>query len=252
VAGKIYASPDFTFNFQETGEKSVRPFAALLGLEGKLQTGVSAEPAGTELFVFKSYPLREVLLYMNTFSSNFVAHRIGEAVGGAEGLRQFLSGELGLRPEDLKLTTTSGLEDNAMTAQQIAAVLRALNSELSRQRLRPVDVLPMAAESASTLDNKLSETTFEKATIGKTGTFSAADGGIGMASLAGYIYTRDHGVLAFVLISEGAETSKHRKLQNDFLRELLEQRIEPEPFDFQNQRKLLPESALQIEARQPI
>jgi D-alanyl-D-alanine carboxypeptidase/D-alanyl-D-alanine-endopeptidase (penicillin-binding protein 4) len=250
VTGKIYVSPRFTFNFHEHADESAKLLAPNLRLKNRPQTGVAEQPQGTELFVFKSYALREVLLYMNTFSSNFVAHRVGDEVGGAEEIRRFLIGELGFAPDKVKLRTTSGLEEeNGMTAREIFEVLRALDAELKRQKLNPVDVLPTAENG--TLRHRLAETDFKAATIGKTGTLSAADGGIGMASFAGLIYTKNHGTIAYVLISEGAQTSVHKKMQDDLLREILQPRIEPVPFDYQTKRQLLPRAELTIEAANP-
>jgi serine-type D-Ala-D-Ala carboxypeptidase/endopeptidase (penicillin-binding protein 4) len=246
VTGKIYVSPAFTFNFHEHADESAKLLAPNLRLKNKTQTAVAERPAGTELFVFKSHSLREVLLYMNTFSSNFVAHRVGDAIGGAEEIRWFLIGELGFAPDKVWMETTSGLEENGMTAREVFQVLQALDAELKKQNLNPVDVLPTAANG--TLRHRFMETNFKTATIGKTGTFSAADGGIGMASFAGLIYTKNHGAVAYVLISEGAQTAVHKKMQDDFLREILQDKIEPAPFEYETKRQLLPKSELQIEA----
>jgi D-alanyl-D-alanine carboxypeptidase len=123
--------------------------------------------------------------------------------------------------------------------------LRALDGELKRQNLNPVDVLPTAANG--TLRHRLVETDFKEATIGKTGTLSTVDGGIGMASFAGLIYTKNYGPIAYVLISEGAQTAVHKKMQDDFLREILLDRIEPVSFENETKRQLLPKSELVIE-----
>lgn len=249
ITGKIYVSPDFSLNYSNFPEQSARLLAEKLRLEREPETAVSEKSSGTELFVFKSLPLPEVLLYMNTFSSNFVAHRLGEKIGGAEGVRQFLIDELKFDPEKVKLDTTSGLKENAMTAEEIFLVLRALTEELKRQNLKPSDVLPVAVESYSTLDRRLTNVEFERATLGKTGTLSAADGGVGMASFAGLVYTKNNGILAFVLMNQGPDLYRNRELQDAFLKEVLESRIEPDPFDFKIPRDLLPRSGVQIESK---
>lgn len=245
VTGKIYVSPRFTFNFHEHADESAKMLAQNLRLKNKPQSAVAEKTSGNELFVFKSYSLREVLLYMNTFSSNFVAHRVGDEIGGADEVRWLLIGELGFAPDKIFMQTTSGLEENGMTAREVFQVLRALDEELKKQGLNPVDVLPTAENG--TLRHRLMETNFKAATCGKTGTFSASDGGIGMASFAGLIYTKNYGPVAYVLISEGAQTSVHKKMQDDFLREILQDKIEPVSFDYQTKRQLLPKAELQIE-----
>jgi D-alanyl-D-alanine carboxypeptidase/D-alanyl-D-alanine-endopeptidase (penicillin-binding protein 4) len=247
IAGTIYVSPRFTFNFHEHADESAKLLAPNLKLKSRPSTGVAEQPRGTELFTFKSYTLREVLLYMNTFSSNFVAHRVGDEIGSADGVRNFLISGLGFAPEKVRLQTTSGLEENnGLTAREIFEILRALDAELKRQNLNPVDVLPTAANG--TLRHRLAETNFKTATIGKTGTLSTADGGIGMASFAGLIYTKNYGPVAYVLISEGAQTAVHKKMQDEFLREILDCQIDPVAFENETKRQLLPKAELQIEA----
>jgi serine-type D-Ala-D-Ala carboxypeptidase/endopeptidase (penicillin-binding protein 4) len=190
-----------------------------------------------------------VLLYQNTLSSNPVAHRVGDAVGGSEGVRRYLVEELGLPPDTVRLETTSGLGDNAMTARGIFAVLRELDRELARQNLKPHDILPVADERRSTLDTRLQGSGLENAISGKTGTLSAADGGVGMASLAGYINTTSGERLAFVLMDEGPSFHLHRQLQHDFLLDALTGRIDPQPVEIERPRDPLPGSALEIEER---
>lgn len=247
VSGKLYVSKDFSFNFNESAEKSAGLFADSLNLNPKPQTAVAEKPSGTELFVFKSHSLREVLLYQNSSSSNFVAQKIGEAVGGVEVIRQFLTGELGLPTADVKLETASGLGENSMTARGIFIVLQELDAELKRQNLKPIDILPLATENNGTLNNVLKESKFERAVVGKTGTLSAADGGIGMASLAGFIYTKDEGVYIFVLMNQGEEVRQHKDLQNQLLGAVLNSQVKPQNLEIGDSRELLPKSDSSIE-----
>lgn len=247
VTGTVYVAPRFTFNFHEQADESAKLLLPNLKLKNSPKTGVAETPKGSELFAFKSHTLRETLLYMNTFSSNFVAHRVGDALGGAAGVCDFLIAELDFNPDKVRLQTTSGLEEeNGLTAHEILGILRALNKELKRQNLNPVDVMPTAQNG--TLRHRLMETGFKMATTGKTGTLSASDGGIGMASFAGLIYTKNYGVVAYVLISQGAQTAVNKKMQDDFLKELLDGKIDPVPFENETRRTLLPRTELMIEA----
>ncbi len=253
ITGKIYVSPDFTFNYNDTAERSAELLAGNLHLKKKPEFAVSDKPSGTELFNFKSFTLQEVLLYMNTYSINFIAHQLGNEVGGVQAVRQFLIDELKLNPAKVKLETTSGLEENnGMTAQDIFLVMRALTEELKQQGLQPVDVLPTAGETVGTLRMRLAETNFKQAATGKTGTLSAADGGIGMASFAGLIYTKNYGIVGFVMMHEGASHALNKKLQDEFLKDVLECRIDPQPFNFESKRIRLPKSEMQIEGKNEI
>ena len=249
VSGKLYVSKDFSVNFNESPERSAGLLADRLKLNPKPQTAIAEQPKGTELFVFESHPLRDVLLYLNTHSNNFLAHKLGDAVGGVEVIRQFLISEVGLPPAEFKLETASGLEENSMTARGIFIVLQKLEEELKRQNLKPPDILPLASENNSTVGAVLKESKFERSVVGKTGTLSAADGGIGMASLAGFIYTKNDGVFIFVLMNQGEEVSQNKSLQDQLLGAVLGNLVDPLNLEIGDSRELLPKSNLSIKDR---
>ncbi|HVE56108.1 MAG TPA: D-alanyl-D-alanine carboxypeptidase [Pyrinomonadaceae bacterium] len=246
ISGKLFVSKDFSFNFTDSAERSAALFADRMKLNPKPQTAVAEKPMGTELFVFESHPLRQVLRYQNTFSNNFVAQKLGESVGGVEVIRQFLVNELGLPSAEVKLETASGLGENSMTARGIFIILQELDAELKRQNLKPIDILPSAAEKNSTLGEVLNGSKFERAVAGKTGTLSAADGGIGMASLAGFIYTKNDGVFIYVLMDQGDEVKHHKELQNQLLGTVLGNVVELENLENDGSVDLLPKSDLSI------
>ena len=246
VTGEIRVTPDFSYGYGERPEQSAELLSKELFPKRPPATAVAERPSGDEIFVVRSHRLADVLLYQNTFSSNIVAHRVGDAVGGPDGVRRFLVDDLGLPAGEVRLETTSGLGENAMTARGIFAVLREFDTELSRHGLKPQDVLPVTGESWSTLDTRLRGSVFENAIAGKTGTLSAADGGVGMASLAGYVQTVAGERLGFVLMDEGPAFRLHRELQDAFLLEALTVRIEPLPVRIERSRNILPRSGLEI------
>ncbi len=246
IDGKIVVNPEFSFNFSALPEESAKLLARGLNLEKTPAIRVSDEAAGSQIFTFRSQPLHRILLYQNTFSSNFVAHRLGDEIGGVEQIRQYLIEELKLPADGVKLETASGLKSNGMSAIGIFAVIRELNKELKRQGRVPVDILPIAAEQTSTLSRRLSGSEFERATVGKTGTLSARDGGPGIASLAGIAYTQKSGPIVFVLISEGREITKHKFMHDELLKLLLDSNADPQIFDLKLPRDLLQSSETSI------
>lgn len=247
VSGKLFVSKDFCFNFNDSAERSAELFAERLKLNPKPQgVAVAEKESGTALFVFESHTLRQILRYQNTFSNNFVAQKLGEAVGGVEVIHQFLVNELGLPSAEVKLETASGLGENSMTARGIFIVLQELDAELKRQNLKPIDILPTAAEKNSTLGEVLKGSKFERAVAGKTGTLSAADGGVGMASLAGFIYTKNDGVFIYVLLDQGEEVRQHKDMQNQLLGAVLGNVVELQNLETDDSRDLLPKSDLSI------
>ena len=243
-AAAINVSPDFCFNFSDSPEESAKRMAKAFRLE-KTPTGVTSEPSGTLLFAFYSHPLREILLYMNAHSSNFVAERIGAQIGGAAGVYQFLVDDLKLPPEQLSLATVTGREQNQMTARALLTVLRALITEARNRGLEPSDLLPVASEDTGTLRRRFAGTGLEGAVLGKTGTLTPEVDG-GMASLAGLIFTEDAGAVAFVLLDQGSRISESRELEDRLLEEIIKSKARPHSLGL-TKRDLLSTSSMRIE-----
>lgn len=246
VSGKVLVSPKFSYNFSAFPRVSAQLLAENLRLEKVPRSDVAESPKGTAIFVFNSQPLHRILLYQNTFSSNFVAHRIADEFGGADGVRRFLSDELQLPSSEVKLETSSGLGNNGMTARGIFAVIRELDKELRRHDLQPADIMPMVGEGYSTLERRLTDSEFERAIVAKTGTLSARDGGPGIASLAGIANT-ESGPVVFVLLSNGRDVFKHKDMQDELLRTVLPPNFEPVKLDISLPRDLLQASETRIE-----
>ena len=244
VEGSVLVSPAFCFNFKETAEESAKLLGDALRL-GEVATGVTGSRSGQRLFAFESYPLREVLLYMNARSNNFLSERIGLELGGAAGVQQFLIDELKLPAAQVTIDRVSGREHNRMTPRGLLAVLRALVDEAARQGLQPADLMPVASDDSGTLRRRLAGTGLEGAVVGKTGTLtSEVDGG--MASLAGIVYTQDKGMIAFAILDQGNRIWDNRQLEDQLLSEVIKSQAVPVPIGNPKQRQLLPSSSLRI------
>jgi D-alanyl-D-alanine carboxypeptidase/D-alanyl-D-alanine-endopeptidase (penicillin-binding protein 4) len=198
------------------------------------------------LFALSSYELRDVLLYMNAHSSNFVAERVGALVGGAQGVQRFLIDELRLPPDQVTIARVSGREHNRMTPRGLLAVIRALVEETKRQGLEPADIMPVASDDSGTLRRRLMGTPLEGAVIAKTGTLTAEVDG-GMASLAGIVYTEDAGMVLFAIFDQGNRIWDHRQMEDQLLAEVITAQTRPRAFEIPPQRQLLPSSTLRIE-----
>lgn len=246
VSDGLIVSPDFCFNFSESAKESAARLSKALGLK-EAQTEVSDQTAGRYLFSFKSYALRDLLLYMNARSSNFVAERIGALIGGPAGVEQFLTQELHLPPGEVTIERVSGREHNRMTARGVVVVIRALVEETRRLGLEPTDIMPVASDDAGTLRRRLAGTGLEGAVVGKTGTLtSEVDGG--MSSLAGLVYTQDAGILLFAILDQGNRISDHRQMEDQLLADAIKAQATPLPVGPPAPRTLLPSSDLIITA----
>jgi len=245
VQGGVMVSPDFCFNFSESAEDSAGRLARALRV-GDVTAGVAGAPAGNRLFAFDSYPLRDVLLYMNARSSNFIAEKIGDVVGGAPAVQQFLVSELNLPSPQVTIARVSGREHNRMTPRGLLAVIRALVEEAARQGLRPEDIMPVASDDMGTLRRRLAGTGLEGAVVGKTGTLtSEVDGG--MASLAGLVYTYDKGMIVFAILDQGNRIWDNRQMEDQLLSEVVNSQAAPLAIASAERRRLLPSSNLRIE-----
>ncbi|HYO92029.1 MAG TPA: D-alanyl-D-alanine carboxypeptidase, partial [Pyrinomonadaceae bacterium] len=220
VDGTLNVSQDFCFNFSNSPEESAERLIKALKLEGaQPKAAISGAPTGEVLLTFYSHPLREILLYMNAHSSNFVADRVGNLIGGPTGAQQFLIDELKLPVAEVQLATVSGREQNRMNARGIMTVLRALVDETKWHGLKPSDILPVADEDNGTLRRRFTDTSLEGAVLGKTGTLTPEVDG-GMVSLAGIVYTEDAGELAFVMLDQGDRLAENRDAEDKLLEDV--------------------------------
>ncbi|HEX7314694.1 MAG TPA: D-alanyl-D-alanine carboxypeptidase [Pyrinomonadaceae bacterium] len=224
--GELAVSPDFVFNFTDKPEESAQRLAKVTKLTPKT-FAVAEAPAAEPTFAVLSYPLTDVLLYMNAHSSNFVAERLGALVGGPEGVRQYLVNEVKLPPEQVTLATTSGLEVNRMTPRGLVAVIRALDEEARRQGLELVDIMAVASGDYGTLRRRMVGTPLEGAVVAKTGTLVHDDGG--MASLGGVVYTQKYGKVYFVVLNQGSGVAESRQLTDQLLAEITLSQDTPAP-----------------------
>jgi D-alanyl-D-alanine carboxypeptidase/D-alanyl-D-alanine-endopeptidase (penicillin-binding protein 4) len=227
VSDGISVSPDFCFNFSESPQESGARLGKALHLGNAPVEIEGALPTGNEsLLTVESYPLRDVLLYMNARSSNFIAEHIGALVGGAIGVQQYLIDELKLPAGDVTIERTSGREHNRMTPRGLLTVVRALVDETKRQGLQPEDILAVASDDKGTLRRRLSGTSLEGAVVGKTGTLTQEVDG-GMASLAGIVYTQDAGTIVFAILDQGNKIADNRQMEDQLLTEVVTSQAMP-------------------------
>jgi serine-type D-Ala-D-Ala carboxypeptidase/endopeptidase (penicillin-binding protein 4) len=235
---EVVVTPEFNFNFSNSPEESAGRLVKVLKL-GNPKTLVANEQGGQLLTVVNSNPLSDVLLYMNARSSNFIADKIGALIGGAPGVQQFLVDELKLHADFVTIATVSGREHNRLTPRDLLTVIRALIEEAKRQGLEPADIMPIASDDAGTLRRRLAGTGLEGAVVAKTGTLTAEVDG-GMASLAGIVYTQDHGLVLFAILDQGNRIWDNRQLEDQLLTEVITANATPQVVAGPTPRRLLP------------
>ena len=245
ISDGVTVSPDFSFNFSESPSDSAARLVKAMHL-GNASTEVANEPSGELMFKLKSSALRDLLLYMNARSSNFVAEKIGGLIGGPDGVAKFLVEELHLQPEQVKVSRVSGREHNLLTPRGLLTVIRALVEEAQHQNLELSDIMPVASDDSGTLRRRLAGTGLEGAVVGKTGTLTREVDG-GMASLAGIVYTQTDGIVVFAILDQGNRINDNRQMEDQLLAEVVSTRTMPRAIGSPTPRPLLPASGIEVE-----
>jgi D-alanyl-D-alanine carboxypeptidase/D-alanyl-D-alanine-endopeptidase (penicillin-binding protein 4) len=246
IKGRILAAPGFSFNFNERTDESAEFAARVMQLK-QSATGME-EVKGEELFALDSNPLREILLYMNAHSNNFVADHLGAFLGGPHAIVRFLVEELKLPPEQVSLETTSGLYNNRMTPRGVLVVLKALIEEAGRHGLKPADLLPVAGCDWGTVRRRMEGTGFECSLVGKTGTLTTTDGG--MSNLAGVVFTKDSEPILFAILAQGNRIWEHKQMADQLLAETINGHQPAPLLDKETRRQLLPPNSLKVSSKQ--
>jgi D-alanyl-D-alanine carboxypeptidase/D-alanyl-D-alanine-endopeptidase (penicillin-binding protein 4) len=261
VTGDLIVAPRFTMNFDwsaqhsgdmlyDTLDTARRPAAAVrawtdermaLGDREALQSVPSVAVMGAVyvdsvpsdarmLLVHRSSKLVDVLKVLLCYSNNFMAERIGDTMGGADGVRRFLINELKLSPAQVQLASTSGLGVNRVTPRAMMKIFRALREELAKNKLTPSDIMPVAGIDPGTLQKRYTLGPSRGSVIAKTGTLIRTDGGA--SALVGQMHTRTGETLLFVIFNQRGNVLRFRENQDALVWQMQSLRGGPSPFDY--------------------
>lgn len=261
VTGDLFVAPGFTMNFSASATRSGeqlydtldatlrRPAAVqawnyertLLNDRASLEkvpsvavmggVGVAPVPPTAKLLLTqKSSKLVDILKVLLCYSNNFMADRIGDALGGPDSVRQQLIAQLKLAPEDLRFATLSGLGVNRISPRVMMKVYRALLAELQEHRLTPSAIMPVAGIDPGTLEDRFTGPAWRGSVIAKTGTLLRTDGGA--SSLVGQMRTANGETLLFVIMNQRGSVSRFRENQDYLVMLVQNTRGGPKAFDY--------------------
>ncbi|MBA3768818.1 MAG: D-alanyl-D-alanine carboxypeptidase, partial [Acidobacteria bacterium] len=261
VTGDLIIAPRFTMNFDwsaqhsgdmlyDTLDAARRPAAATrawndervaLGDRAGLQSVPSVAVMGAVyvdsvpsnahmVLVHRSSKLVDVLKVLLCYSNNFMAERIGDTMGGADGVRRFLIREAGVNPTEMQLASTSGLGVNRVTPRAMIKIFRALRNELAKNNLSPSDIMPVAGIDPGTLQKRYIFGPSRGSVIAKTGTLIRTDGGA--SALVGQMHTRTGETLLFVIFNQRGNVVRFRENQDALVWQMQSLRGGPSPFDY--------------------
>ncbi|HMJ25691.1 MAG TPA: D-alanyl-D-alanine carboxypeptidase [Pyrinomonadaceae bacterium] len=261
VNGNLIVAPGFTMNFdwsaKHSGEEFQETFDAArrsgnatrawldertlindnqslrsvpsVVITGEVQVG-SAPPAATPLLTHKSSRLVDILKAMLCYSNNFMAERLGDALGGPQMVRAVLVDKLKLNPDEILMSSTSGLGVNRFTPRSMMKILRALRAELEKNKLTLSDILPVAGIDPGTLEDRYTDAFARGSVIAKTGTLVRTDGGA--SSLVGQMKTRSGRIVLFVILNQRGNVGAFRQNQDGIVTAIQNSLGGPAPFDY--------------------
>lgn len=220
------ASRDLASDRQAVAPTTPAPSVAVMGA---VYTGTL--PAGARSLVsHKSSTLTDILKVLLSYSNNFMAARIGDTMGGADGLERFLVGEVGLAPAEVRLASTSGLGVNRVSPRAMMRIYREFVEELAHHNLRPSDVLPVAGIDPGTLKKRFTAVYARGSVIAKTGTLIRTDGGA--SALVGQMRTAAGETLYFVIFNGRGSVNRFRGEQDRIIAHLQSERGGPLAFAY--------------------
>jgi len=260
VTGDLIVPPKFTLNFdgsaQRSGDQlydtldaSRRPAAAARAWAmrevmsnsnaGEAPPSVavmgavyvdSVTPGAKMLLVHRSSKLVDILKVLLCYSNNFMAERVGETVGGPEGVRRMAISEASVDPGEISLSSTSGLGVNRVTPRAMIKIFGALSEVLAKNSLTVSDILPVAGVDPGTLQRRYTDFRARGSVVAKTGTLTHTDGGA--SALVGQMRAANGETLRFVIFDRGGNIHASRMHQDALISMIQALRGGPQPFPY--------------------
>src|ERR1043165_296898 len=261
VSGDLIVAPGFTMNFSASAKRSgerlydtldaTRRYAeavrawnyerTVLNDQASLEsvpsvavmgavTVASVAPSAKLLLTQRSSKLVDILKVLLCYSNNFMAERIGEALGGPESVRQQLTTQLGLGPDEIRISSLSGMGINRISARVMMKIYRALRAELQKHGLTPSSIMPVAGIDPGRMEDRFKGLAWRGRVITKTGTLARTDGGA--SSLVGQMRTAHGEVLLFVIMNQHGSVWRFRENQDYLVMLVQNTRGGPKAFDY--------------------
>jgi serine-type D-Ala-D-Ala carboxypeptidase/endopeptidase (penicillin-binding protein 4) len=225
VNGSLVVVGDFTCDEKPTTPASASVFATQSKLifqkPPRYESYDRYRPRGYSLLTIESDSLVKIVQYLNAHSVNAMADMLASHIGGPKGVQKFLINSIGMPSEKVYISQASGLEVNRMTPRDTVRLLREMVLWLTEHKLNPSSVMAVAGVDAGTLRGRFLGGKFSGSVVAKTGTLHTTDTGV--AALAGIMYTRKRGPLLFAVydIADGKKVSSLRRIQDEFLKQLM-------------------------------
>ena len=226
-----YAEATRAWNYERTllnDRSSLETVPSLAVMGGVIVAPVA--PTAKLLLTQRSSKLVDILKVLLCYSNNFMAERIGDALGGPESVRQRLTTELGLGQDEIRFASLSGLGVNRISPRVMMKIYRELRIELKKHGLTPAAIMPVAGVDPGTLEDRFTGLPWRGSVIAKTGTLIRTDGGA--SSLVGQMRAANGEVLLFVIMNQRGSVGRFRENQDYLVMLVQNSRGGPKAFDY--------------------
>ena len=226
-----YAEAMRAWNYERTllNDRASLETVPSLAVMGEVVVGPVA-PTAKLLLTQRSSKLVDILKVLLCYSNNFMAERIGEALGGPEAVRQKLTTDFGLGPDEIRLASLSGLGVNRISPRVMMKIYRELRVELKKHGLAPAAIMPVAGIDPGTLEDRFTGLPWRGSVIAKTGTLIRTDGGA--SSLVGQMRAANGEILLFVIMNQRGSVWRFRENQDYLVMLVQNSRGGPKAFDY--------------------
>ncbi|MBI4854268.1 MAG: D-alanyl-D-alanine carboxypeptidase [Acidobacteria bacterium] len=170
------------------------------------------------LLTYQSRTLVDILKIQNDYSSNFMAEVIGRHIGGTQAIKNFLVEKVGIEPDDVRVSSASGLGENRITPNAALRLLRSFYESANRHGRRLDDLLPAAGVDEGTLDERFTESDLRGSVVAKTGTLLRQR----VSALVGVAYTKEKGPIFFALLDRD-DVTRARRHQDQVVKDMIYQ-----------------------------
>ena len=226
-----YAEAVSAWNYEQTLLKDHTNIQSVPSVAVMGGVSVGPVPEGARLLLTqRSSRLVDILKVLLCYSNNFMAERIGESLGGPAAVQDQLSKLLAVSPDQLKLSSSSGVGMNRISPRVMMKIYRALRTELQKNGLSPSDILPVAGIDPGTLQERFTGPNWRGSVIAKTGTLVRTDGGA--SALVGQLRAANGEVLLFVIMNQRGSVVRFRENQDYLVMLIQNSRGGPKAFDY--------------------
>jgi len=222
VTGNLIINGPFSINSNFDGVQSAqRVLQKMQRLGLRIKGDIWWEKrTGHLLLSHYSKSLLDIIWFQNAHSSNPIAERLGDALGGTEALTLYLIQYVGLELEEILITHTSGLDYNRITLRGMLKILRKLYQWCQQNDVAVEKILPAAGVDPSTVTHRFHQDPYRGGILAKTGTLLETD--CGVSALVGFIQTPKYGLLVFALFNTHGDVLTYQRWQNTFLKALVD------------------------------